>query len=155
MGWWNDDGPECRRCGEPTAGCPECKGEGSVAGLLGRIECNACNGTKWQEERPRQVLDLVGAQRCRGRLRNSTKPERRPPSAPWRDMGTYDGQDQAMHLATRRFLEHELKREQDRYERINGKPAEFYDGISKNIQDARNEVAAIDRALQALRDAYQ
>ena len=47
MGWWNDDGPKCHRCGEPTAGCADCKGEGSVPGLLGRIECSQCDGTKW------------------------------------------------------------------------------------------------------------
>ena len=47
MGWWNDEGPKCSRCFEPTAGCEDCKGEGSIAGLLDRIECSTCGGTGW------------------------------------------------------------------------------------------------------------
>jgi hypothetical protein len=47
MGWWNDAGPACRRCHEPTAGCADCKGEGRVSGLLGPIECSVCAGTGW------------------------------------------------------------------------------------------------------------
>jgi hypothetical protein len=45
MGWWNSDGPECRKCHEPTAGCAECKGEGTVSLPLGRRDCSVCDGT--------------------------------------------------------------------------------------------------------------
>jgi hypothetical protein len=47
MGWWNEEGPKCGRCHEPTAGCEDCKGEGSVFELLGRIPCSVCDGTGW------------------------------------------------------------------------------------------------------------
>jgi hypothetical protein len=47
MGWWNEGGPKCQRCYEPTQGCEDCKGEGSVFELLGRMECRTCGGTGW------------------------------------------------------------------------------------------------------------
>jgi hypothetical protein len=47
MGWWNDDGPKCNRCHEPTSGCADCKGDGRVSQLLGSMECSVCAGTGW------------------------------------------------------------------------------------------------------------
>lgn len=47
MGWWNEDGPKCRRCSEYTAGCEDCKGEGSVNEVFSRMECSTCAGTGW------------------------------------------------------------------------------------------------------------
>jgi hypothetical protein len=42
---WNDEGPECQRCHQPTQRCEVCKGEGKVWGMFG--DCTECNGTGW------------------------------------------------------------------------------------------------------------
>jgi hypothetical protein len=45
MGWWDDPGPRCNRCWEFTAGCPECKGVGSVDEIFSRMTCSECDGS--------------------------------------------------------------------------------------------------------------
>ncbi len=67
-------------------------------------------------------------------------------------MGKYDGQDLESLVARRSFWEDELKRTKGLYDHTDGKSADFYDGSTRDMNQARQEITEIDGAMEALKD---